>query len=83
MRFFLIAGMFQFLVFFQEAAPAGLFDAVREFGFPVVFCLILWFWFSKQNEKRHQEQVAFWADNNKYLRELVNKANHCKFEKGS
>ncbi len=82
MRFFFIAGIFQFLIFFQEKAPAGLVDVIREFGFPVAFCLILWFWFSRQNEKRHKEQVDFWSENNKYLRALVDRqANHCKFEK--
>ena len=82
MRFFVVSAIFYSLTMLQ-AATAGIdFASIMErFGFPVAFCLLLWFFFSKQNEKRHKEQTEFWADNNKYLRELVDKQSHCKFEK--
>lgn len=69
-------------ILFQAAQVdiIGWFSLIEKFGLPVAFLSIVWVFFSRQNDRRHTEQREFWADNNRYLRELVKESRgQCKF----
>lgn len=72
-------------LFYQVSAAdlsGNLFNYVERFGLPTVLIFFIWFFFSRQNEKRHQEMKEFWSDNNNYLRQLIREqkiANICNY----
>lgn len=57
---------------------------VERFGLPTIFLLILWASSSRKESRYHRETRADWAENNKYLRQLVSEtkaANYCHYQK--
>jgi len=66
------------------SAESGIMQIFERVGIPLGFAVLFWVFFSRQLEKRHKEQREFWADNNKYLRELIDqfrKGSGCKYER--
>lgn len=83
MKFIAIALCTMTFALFQDVPGVHSLDLaslLREFGLPTVLCVLMWFGFRNQNERRIREQREFWADNNAYLRRLVDQGGQCKFK---
>jgi hypothetical protein len=73
-------------VFLQSVAGSvspDIWWLIERFGLPTIFLLILWAHSARKETRYHRETRADWAENNKYLRQLVSEtkaASYCRYK---